>query len=132
MKTFSVTPASTGALDYFRARRGPFTPAEKQGKHMMFTSTHWKIERILAVSMIGIMPAAFFVQGPVMDFVFTTSVFMHAFWGFDHVLSDYLQKFIPFIHYVWYVVSIMAFAGLMHFNYNDVGVIKAISMIWKL
>ncbi|KAL4231485.1 hypothetical protein ACF0H5_009063 [Mactra antiquata] len=131
-KTFSVTPVSSGALDYFRARRGPFTPEEKQGKHVMFSSTHWKIERVLAVSMLGIMPAALFVQGPIMDFVLTTSVFMHSFWAFDHVLSDYLQKFIPFIHYIWWAISIVAFAGLMNFNYNDVGVCKAISMLWKL
>ena len=52
--------------------------------------------------------------------------------GFDHVLSDYLQKFIPWIHYAWYAISILAFAGLMHFNYNDVGVTKAIAMLWKV
>lgn len=131
-KTFTLTPASSGALDYFRARRGPFTPAEKQGKHMIFTSTHWKIERVLAVSMLGIMPAALIYQGPVVDFVLTTTVFMHAFWAFDHVLSDYLQKFLPFIHVLWYAISILAFAGLMHFNYNDVGVTKAIAMLWKM
>ncbi|KAH3787656.1 hypothetical protein DPMN_165783 [Dreissena polymorpha] len=99
--TFILTPASSAALDYFKARRGPFTPGEKQGKHMIFSSTHWKIERILAVSMIGIMPGAFFFQGPAMDFIFTTSVFMHAFWAFDHVLSDYVQKFFPPIHMIW-------------------------------
>ena len=48
------------------------------------------------------------------------------------MLSDYVQKFIPFIHYVWYAVSILAFAGLMHFNYNDVGVTKAIAMLWRV
>lgn len=55
-----------------------------------------------------------------------------AFRAFDHVLSDYVQKFFPLIHYIWYAVSIVAFAGLMHFNYNDVGVTKAIAMLWKL
>lgn len=47
---------------------------------MIFTSTHWKIERVLAVSMLGIMPSALIFQGPLMDFVLTTTVFMHAFW----------------------------------------------------
>ena len=59
---------------------GVYFSAEKQGNHMIFSSTHWKIERILAVSMLGIMPSALFYQGPIMDTIFTTSIFMHAFW----------------------------------------------------
>lgn len=98
----------------------------------MMASTHWKVERVLAVSMLGIMPACLFVQGPFMDAVLTVTVFMHAFWAFDHVLSDYLQKFLPFIHKLWYAISIVAFAGLLHFNYNDVGITQAIAMLWKL
>ncbi|XP_052773933.1 putative succinate dehydrogenase [ubiquinone] cytochrome b small subunit, mitochondrial [Mya arenaria] len=134
-KTICLTPAAASSIpvpEYFRARRGPYTPEEKQGKHMMFASTHWKVERVLAVSMIAIMPSAFFFQGPVMDFVFTTSIFMHAFWAFDHVMSDYVQKFFPPVHKIWYLISIVAFAGLMNFNYNDVGVTTAIAMLWKL
>ena len=61
-----------------------------------------------------------------------TCYFFVCFRSFDHVLSDYLQKFIPWIHYFWYAVSIVAFAGLMHFNYNDVGVTKAIKMLWSV
>jgi hypothetical protein len=37
---------------------------EKAGNHMMMASTHWKIERILAVSMLGIMPASVYFGGP--------------------------------------------------------------------
>jgi len=59
-------------------------------------------------------------------------MFNYYFRAFDHVLSDYVAKFFPLIHYLWYAVSILAFAGLMHFNYNDVGVLKAISMLWKM
>lgn len=54
--------------------------AEKQGHHKVMASTHWKIERVLAVSMLGILPACLFVQGPVVDFLLSTSVLMHGFW----------------------------------------------------
>ena len=58
-----------------------FIAEEKQGTgHLMFTSQHWKMERIVAVSMIGIMPAALFFQNPTMDFLLSTSVFLHGFW----------------------------------------------------
>lgn len=54
---------------------------EKRGKgHLMMASTHWKVERIVAVSMLGIMPAALFVQGPLMDHLFTTFVYLHGHW----------------------------------------------------
>lgn len=132
-KMFSVTPAvAMQTPEYFKARRGPFTPAEKQGDHKMMASTHWKIERILAVSMLGILPACLFVQGPVVDFALSMSVLMHGFWGVDGVCTDYIEKFFPPIHFIWYCVTIAAIASILYFNYNDVGVTKAISMIWKL
>lgn len=37
-----------------------------------------------------------------------------------------LGKIIP------YMLSIIAFACLMNFNYNDVGLVKAIGMLWRL
>ena len=47
---------------------------------MMMASTHWKIERILAVSMLGIMPASVYFGGPAWDIALTTSVMLHGFW----------------------------------------------------
>ncbi|KAL5022077.1 hypothetical protein ScPMuIL_001232 [Solemya velum] len=132
-KTVMVTPAMQNAVkDYLRARRGPFTPEEKRGNHMMIASTHWKVERILAISMLGIMPACLFVQNPFMDMLLCTSVFFHYFWALDHVLTDYLEKFVPWIHKFWYVMAALGFAGLINFNLNDVGVTKAIQMLWSL
>lgn len=122
-----------GALDYFRARRGPFTPEEKRGSgHMMMASTHWKVERFVAISMVGIMPAALFIHGPIMDHLFTTFVYLHGHWGMRGVLTDYLVKFVPWIQHVWTVLSVLGFAGLIHFNFNDVGLTKAIQMLWSI
>ncbi|XP_052101551.1 succinate dehydrogenase [ubiquinone] cytochrome b small subunit, mitochondrial-like [Mytilus californianus] len=128
-KTIVLSPAMS---HYFQARRGPFTPAEKQGKHMMMASTHWKIERIIAVSMLGIMPASIYFQGPFWDFMIASTVMLHGYWGVNGVLTDYLEKFIPFIHWFWYALAMAGVAGLLNFNYNDVGVTKAISLVWKL
>ena len=46
----------------------------------MMASTHWKVERVLAIAMVGVMPAALFVQGPIMDFALSTTVLLHGFW----------------------------------------------------
>ena len=53
---------------------------EKKGDHKMMASTHWKVERVLAIAMVGVMPAALFVQGPIMDFALSTTVLLHGFW----------------------------------------------------
>ena len=47
---------------------------------MMLASTHWKVERVVAIAMIGVMPTALFVHGPLMDHVFTTLVYLHGHW----------------------------------------------------
>lgn len=52
--------------------------------------------------------------------------------GMRGVLTDYLVKFVPWIQYLWYVISIVGFAGLINFNVNDVGFTKAVQMIWSL
>ncbi|CAL1538267.1 unnamed protein product [Lymnaea stagnalis] len=131
-KPFTASPA-LATIEYFRARRGPFTPEEKRGKsHIMMASTHWKVERFVAVSMIGIMPAALFIQGSTMDHLLTTFVYLHGFWGIDGVLKDYLVKFVPWVGKLWYLLAIIGFAGLVNFNFNDVGVCKAIQMLWSL
>ncbi|XP_033756318.1 putative succinate dehydrogenase [ubiquinone] cytochrome b small subunit, mitochondrial [Pecten maximus] len=130
-KIFS-TSSSSSSLEYFRARRGPFKPEEKQKGHSMLASTHWKVERVVAISMIPILPACIYMGGPVSDFIITTAVLAHGHWGVHGVLVDYVEKFFPPIHYLWYMVMIMGFAGMMHFNYNDVGITKAIAMFWAL
>lgn len=140
-KPFTVTsarqdisnPIDNYIPDYLRARRGPFTPEEKAGKgHMMTASTHWKVERAVSVALVGIMPAALFIQGGLMDHALTTFVYLHGFWGIDGVIKDYLVKFIPWIQKVWYLIAIFGFAGLINFNFNDIGVCKAIQMFWAL
>ncbi|XP_059149820.1 succinate dehydrogenase [ubiquinone] cytochrome b small subunit 2-like [Physella acuta] len=131
-KQFTASPA-LATIEYFRARRGPFTPEEKRGKsHIMMASTHWKVERFVALGMVGIMPAALFIQGSTMDHLLTTFVFLHGFWGIDGVLKDYLVKFVPWVGKLWYLLAIIGFAGLINFNFNDVGVCKAIQMLWSL
>ncbi|VDO93365.1 unnamed protein product [Soboliphyme baturini] len=50
-------------------------------------------------------------------------------YGRPFVLGETLSKT---VNGLVYVVSILMFAGLLHFNYTDVGITKAFEMIWSL
>jgi len=41
---------------------------------------HWLAERAAAAALLGVIPAAFFVQGPAMDALLSTSLVLHAHW----------------------------------------------------
>merc|ERR1712142_608849 len=131
-KALTLSPSTCSVFDYFRARRGPFTPAEKKGNHMILASTHWKLERIVAISLLGTIPGALIAPGPVMDFLLATSFLLHSHWGIDAILQDYFAKFIPWIQKVGLGISVVAMAGLIHFNYNDIGVSRALLLLWSI
>ncbi|XP_036370310.1 succinate dehydrogenase [ubiquinone] cytochrome b small subunit, mitochondrial isoform X1 [Octopus sinensis] len=131
-KTLMLTSTNSAWWDYFRPRLGPFTPAEKKGKHMMLASTHWKLERIVAISLLGTLPAAIISPNSVTDFLLVTSFLLHSHWGIDSILQDYVAKYIPWIQKVWLLVSILAMAGLLHFNYNDIGASRALLLLWSI
>ena len=54
--------------------------------------------------------------------------------GVGQVLTDYIHgSTMPKVSKgIWLVVSILQFIGLCYFNYADVGICKAVSMIWHM
>ena len=54
--------------------------------------------------------------------------------GVGQVLTDYIHgSTMPKVSKgVWLAVSILQFVGLCYFNYADVGICKAVSMIWHM
>lgn len=51
--------------------------------------------------------------------------------GMESVVTDYLEKYIPWINKIWLIISMLTFGSVYYFNYNDVGVCKAIKMLWS-
>ena len=45
------------------------------------TSDHWKIERVVAVAMIAIIPGSFVFDSPFMNYLLAASLSIHAHWG---------------------------------------------------
>lgn len=54
--------------------------------------------------------------------------------GLGQVITDYVHGDVPnkAANMGLYVLSALTFAGLCHFNYHDVGICKAVAMLWSL
>lgn len=53
--------------------------------------------------------------------------------GFESVIEDYVPQALKKVsHGLLYLVSIATFGGLMYLNVFDVGICKAVKMIWSL
>uniref|UniRef100_A0A224Z8P0 Succinate dehydrogenase [ubiquinone] cytochrome b small subunit n=1 Tax=Rhipicephalus zambeziensis TaxID=60191 RepID=A0A224Z8P0_9ACAR len=98
----------------------------------------WKAERILAASMIAIVPGAFMFPSPVMDCLLAISTTMHLHWGIETIVVDYVRpalfgNLIPKVAVgAVYALSIATLTGLFYFNFTDVGIVKAIQMLWSV
>ncbi|XP_064651052.1 succinate dehydrogenase [ubiquinone] cytochrome b small subunit A, mitochondrial-like [Lineus longissimus] len=104
-------------------------------KHHLLPSKHWAIERYLATGLIFVIPAAFLYPNPVLEYLMTAGVVLHAHWGLDTVSIDYVhRKVLPPKVCETLVLSmgIVAFACLCYFNYNDVGFTGACKLLWTL
>ncbi|XP_019366177.1 PREDICTED: succinate dehydrogenase [ubiquinone] cytochrome b small subunit, mitochondrial [Gavialis gangeticus] len=97
-------------------------------------SLHWAGERVLSVILLGLLPAAYMYPGPVVDYSLAFVLPLHGHWGLDQVITDYVHgEASPivakgFLH----VLSALTFSGLCYFNYHDVGICKAVAMLWSL
>lgn len=53
--------------------------------------------------------------------------------GFHAIVGDYLPKsLVGVTQGAVAIVSIMTFIGLLYFNYSDVGICKAVAMLWQM
>uniref|UniRef100_A0A183BL41 Succinate dehydrogenase [ubiquinone] cytochrome b small subunit n=1 Tax=Globodera pallida TaxID=36090 RepID=A0A183BL41_GLOPA len=99
---------------------------------------HFKLERYFAASMVPLLPVAYFVHGPFMDYALTVAIVLHSHWGIMVVIQDYarplvigetLAKMAPIAAYI---SSVLLLFGLLVFNYNDCGLTKAFEMVFSL
>lgn len=95
----------------------------------------WKAERYLSLALLGVLPAAWVIPHPIMDYAVATSLVVHIHWGAEVIVSDYVRPSIfgPVIPKVsiaiLYILSILAAGGLFLFNWTDVGITQAFRML---
>ncbi|KAF3823575.1 hypothetical protein GH733_007043 [Mirounga leonina] len=104
-------------------------------------SLHWTGERVVSVLLLGLIPAAYLNPGSAMDYSLAAALTLHSHWqvqqslqGLGQVVTDYvrgdaLQKAAKA---GVLALSAFTFAGLCYFNYHDVGICRAVAMLWKL
>ncbi|VDO82547.1 unnamed protein product [Heligmosomoides polygyrus] len=109
-------------------------------------SLHFKIERYFAAGMVPLLPAAYYIHGPMMDALLTIALTLHIHWGVQGVVQDYARPFVigetlaKAARAGVYLITASLLAGmwcisrlsLLHFNTNDVGITKAFELVFSL
>uniref|UniRef100_A0A6P8PIE5 Succinate dehydrogenase [ubiquinone] cytochrome b small subunit n=1 Tax=Geotrypetes seraphini TaxID=260995 RepID=A0A6P8PIE5_GEOSA len=97
-------------------------------------SLHWTSERVVSVVLLGLLPAAYYFPGPAADYSLAAALTLHGHWGLGQVLTDYVHGDlkVKLANVGLFGMSAVTFAGLCYFNYHDVGICKAVAMLWSL
>ncbi|XP_034723402.1 succinate dehydrogenase [ubiquinone] cytochrome b small subunit B, mitochondrial [Etheostoma cragini] len=96
-------------------------------------SLHWTAERVLSIMLLAMGPAAYLNPCPVIDYSLAAALTLHGHWGLGQVVTDYVHgdTKIKIANAGLFLLSTVTFAGLCFFNYNDVGICKAIALLWS-
>ncbi|XP_023648392.1 succinate dehydrogenase [ubiquinone] cytochrome b small subunit B, mitochondrial [Paramormyrops kingsleyae] len=97
-------------------------------------SRHWTGERLLSVMLLGMLPTAYMFPGPIMDYSLAAALTLHGHWGLGQVVTDYVHGDfkVKVASGGLLALSAVTFAGLCYFNYHDVGICKAVAMLWSM
>ncbi|XP_059812921.1 succinate dehydrogenase [ubiquinone] cytochrome b small subunit B, mitochondrial [Hypanus sabinus] len=97
-------------------------------------SLHWTSERMLSVVLLGLFPAAYVCPGSIMDYSLAAALTLHGHWGLGQIITDYVhgEAKVKLAKMGLQIMSAVTFAGLCYFNYHDVGICKAVAMLWSL
>ncbi|XP_058489874.1 succinate dehydrogenase [ubiquinone] cytochrome b small subunit B, mitochondrial-like isoform X1 [Solea solea] len=96
-------------------------------------SLHWTAERVLSILLLSMGPVAYFNPGPVIDYSLAAALTLHGHWGLGQVMTDYVhgESKMKAAKASLFLLSTVTFAGLCYFNYNDVGICKAVALLWS-
>ncbi|MBN3310331.1 DHSDB dehydrogenase, partial [Amia calva] len=69
-----------------------------------------------------------------MDYSLAAVLTLHGHWGLGQVLTDYIhgEASVKVAKAGLFALSSLTFAGLCYFNYHDVGICKAVAMLWSV
>ena len=54
-------------------------------------SKHWNSERLLSLALLAIIPGALIFENKVGDFLLSSSLILHSYWGFNVIFTDYIH-----------------------------------------
>ncbi|XP_053546297.1 succinate dehydrogenase [ubiquinone] cytochrome b small subunit, mitochondrial [Bombina bombina] len=133
-KSFLIRPTAALPQEHHALQGSPvqFSPIRHAGSKA--ASIHWTSERVLSVALLGLLPAAYLYPGPAIDYSLAAALTLHGHWGIGQVLTDYVHgdTKVKLANAGLYALSAVTFAGLCYFNHHDVGICKAVAMLWSL
>ncbi|XP_067618396.1 succinate dehydrogenase [ubiquinone] cytochrome b small subunit, mitochondrial [Eurosta solidaginis] len=98
----------------------------------------WTAERLISLSLLGVMPAAFIHPSQTLDALLAISVVLHSHWGVEAIITDYARPqvvgpLLPKIaHGALILLSIATLGGLFYIIQNDVGIANSVKQVWKI
>ncbi|KAM9033932.1 succinate dehydrogenase [ubiquinone] cytochrome b small subunit, mitochondrial [Sarcophilus harrisii] len=97
-------------------------------------SLHWTSERAVSVLLLGLLPTAYLFPSSAVDYSLAAVLTLHSHWGLGQIITDYVHgdKMVKGANAGLLMLSAVTFAGLCYFNYHDVGICKAVAMLWSL
>ncbi|XP_010891978.1 succinate dehydrogenase [ubiquinone] cytochrome b small subunit B, mitochondrial [Esox lucius] len=109
------------------------SPSLYSGSGSKAASLHWTGERVVSVMLLALGPAAYYIPGPAIDYSLAAAITLHSHWGIGQVLTDYIhgESKIKVANACLFLLSTVTFAGLCYFNHNDVGICKAVALLWS-
>ncbi|XP_031619534.1 succinate dehydrogenase [ubiquinone] cytochrome b small subunit, mitochondrial [Contarinia nasturtii] len=98
----------------------------------------WTAERFVSLALLGIIPAALAFPSKTLDTLLAISVVMHAHWGIEACVVDYIRPVIfgPLIPKVA-PLAVVAFSalllgGLLYFIQTDIGIAQTVRKFWAI
>ncbi|KAM3922063.1 succinate dehydrogenase [ubiquinone] cytochrome b small subunit, mitochondrial [Leptodactylus fuscus] len=133
-KSLLIRPATLLPQDRTSLQVFPAQVSQNRHASSSAASLHWTAERALSVVLLGLIPAAYFCPGGAMDYSLAAALTLHGHWGLGQLVTDYVHgdAKVKLANTGLLGLSSLTFAGLCYFNYHDVGICKAVAMLWSL
>ncbi|XP_069804223.1 succinate dehydrogenase [ubiquinone] cytochrome b small subunit, mitochondrial [Dendropsophus ebraccatus] len=133
-KSMLIRPALFLPQDRSSLQACPAQVSQNRHASSKSASLHWTAERTVSALLLGLIPAAFMYPGGAMDYSLAAALTLHGHWGLGQVVTDYVHgdAKVKLANTGLLALSSLTFAGLCYFNYHDVGICKAVAMLWSL
>ncbi|XP_026111377.1 succinate dehydrogenase [ubiquinone] cytochrome b small subunit A, mitochondrial-like, partial [Carassius auratus] len=123
-------------VDLFRLTEGSIHAASSHStvSSSRAASKHWTGEWVLRIVLLGMAPAAYLCPGPPVDYSIAEALTLQGHWGIGQVLTDYVygDDKVKLAKAGVLLLSTATFFGLCYFNDHDVGLCKAVAMLWQI
>ncbi|XP_075147868.1 succinate dehydrogenase [ubiquinone] cytochrome b small subunit, mitochondrial-like [Haematobia irritans] len=98
----------------------------------------WKLERLAGVSLIFLIPSAFYYESKELEMIMGFIATLHTYWGCESMCKDYVRssvvgKFLPVMaRFSNISISVATLVGIHNLIYKDCGIVKLFKQLWAI